>query len=288
MPRPLKITYGDQKPPYSYISLTAMAIIHSPQRMLPLSEIYRFIIDQFPYYRRNTQRWQNSLRHNLSFNDCFIKVPRNVTKSGKGSFWTLHPKAFDMFENGSLLRRRKRFRVKQLEKDLLNCEMAHLSSYRKMFTQQIYEPTPNWDFMKTFNADNDQNSELINSPAYQSPQFPFQHLLVPTHKSGELDHNTPTRPKRAFTIESLIAPDTMEMADKKFNHINYGIQEGVARNNAGEELLPFSFNQLVSQYQFCSPTFTNMLYNVQHSISAHHQQIQEQLMDYYNGPLHVF
>ncbi|XP_017771444.1 PREDICTED: fork head domain-containing protein FD5-like [Nicrophorus vespilloides] len=111
MPRPSRETYGDQKPPYSYISLTAMAIWSSPEKMLPLSEIYRFITDRFPYYRRNTQRWQNSLRHNLSFNDCFIKIPRRPDRPGKGAFWALHPSALDMFENGSFLRRRKRFKL---------------------------------------------------------------------------------------------------------------------------------------------------------------------------------
>lgn len=111
MPRPPRETYGDQKPPYSYISLTAMAIWSSPEKMLPLSEIYRFITDRFPYYRRNTQRWQNSLRHNLSFNDCFIKIPRRPDRPGKGAFWALHPSALDMFENGSFLRRRKRFKL---------------------------------------------------------------------------------------------------------------------------------------------------------------------------------
>ena len=111
MPRPTRESYGDQKPPYSYISLTAMALWNCPEKMLPLSEIYKFIMDNFPYYRKNTQRWQNSLRHNLSFNDCFIKIPRRADRPGKGAFWTLHPKAMSMFENGSLLRRRKRFKL---------------------------------------------------------------------------------------------------------------------------------------------------------------------------------
>lgn len=118
MPRPSRESYGDQKPPYSYISLTAMAIWSSPEKMLPLSEIYRFITERFPYYRRNTQRWQNSLRHNLSFNDCFIKVPRRPDRPGKGAYWALHPNALDMFENGSFLRRRKRFKLPDLCREL--------------------------------------------------------------------------------------------------------------------------------------------------------------------------
>ncbi|KAK0173964.1 hypothetical protein PV328_007094 [Microctonus aethiopoides] len=112
MPRPSRDSYnGEQKPPYSYISLTAMAIWSSKEKMLPLAEIYRFIADRFPYYRRDTRRWQNSLRHNLSFNDCFIKVPRNPHTPGKGAYWALHPAALSMFENGSYLRRRKRFKL---------------------------------------------------------------------------------------------------------------------------------------------------------------------------------
>lgn len=110
MPRPGRNTYNDQKPPYSYIALTAMAIQGSQEKMLPLSEIYKFIMDRFPFYRQNTQRWQNSLRHNLSFNDCFLKIPRRPDRPGKGSYWALHPMCGDMFENGSFLRRRKRFK----------------------------------------------------------------------------------------------------------------------------------------------------------------------------------
>ncbi|KAL3115984.1 hypothetical protein niasHT_007284 [Heterodera trifolii] len=111
MPRPVKSSFEDQKPPFSYIWLTYMAIQNSEDKMLPLTDIYNFIMDRFPFYRQNTRRWQNSLRHNLSFNDCFIKVPRRSDKPGKGSCWAIHPKAIKMFENGSCLRRQKRFKL---------------------------------------------------------------------------------------------------------------------------------------------------------------------------------
>ncbi|KAJ3595952.1 hypothetical protein NHX12_002361 [Muraenolepis orangiensis] len=129
MPRPGRNTYSDQKPPYSYISLTAMAIQSCPEKMLPLSEIYKFIMDRFPYYRENTQRWQNSLRHNLSFNDCFIKIPRRPDQPGKGSFWALHPSCGDMFENGSFLRRRKRFKILMAAERLAQSKQAEAAHY---------------------------------------------------------------------------------------------------------------------------------------------------------------
>ncbi|KAL7054730.1 hypothetical protein AAHC03_025755 [Spirometra sp. Aus1] len=103
------------KPPYSYISLITMAIQCSRSRMCTLSEIYGFITNLFPYYRQNKPRWQNSIRHSLSFNDCFVKVSRGPDKPGKGSFWTLHPDSGNMFENGCHLRRQKRFRDPQRE-----------------------------------------------------------------------------------------------------------------------------------------------------------------------------
>ena len=108
-------SYTHAKPPHSYISLITMAIQNNPNKMCTLSEIYQFIMDLFPFYRQNQQRWQNSIRHSLSFNDCFCKVPRSPDKPGKGSFWTLHPDAHNMFENGCYLRRQKRFKCVKKE-----------------------------------------------------------------------------------------------------------------------------------------------------------------------------
>ncbi|KAJ3590842.1 hypothetical protein NHX12_008790 [Muraenolepis orangiensis] len=113
VPKPYRRSLTHAKPPYSYISLITMAIQQSGSKMLTLNEIYQWIMDLFPYYRENQQRWQNSIRHSLSFNDCFVKVARSPDKPGKGSYWALHPNSGNMFENGCYLRRQKRFKIEE-------------------------------------------------------------------------------------------------------------------------------------------------------------------------------
>lgn len=76
---------------------------------MTLSSIYAWIRENFLYYRNADPAWQNSIRHNLSLNRCFMKVPRSKDEPGKGGFWRLDPVFAESLDNGEkVYRLRKR------------------------------------------------------------------------------------------------------------------------------------------------------------------------------------
>lgn len=197
MPRPRKSTYGDDKPPYSYVALCVMAIQSSPTKMMTLSQIYKFIIDNFPFYRENSLKWQNSLRHNLSFNDCFVKVSKTTDHGGKGNYWTLHEGSKEMFRDGSFLRRKRRFSLCNEEKcqepNLLFSHMRNIPNFEEKFELQIP--------LKYTNFQNFRD-DLMYSKTRLSP-----------------NKQTVKKQRKSFSIDDILSNDSREKKDKQENNV---------------------------------------------------------------------
>ena len=138
LPLPVK----DEKPNQSYIGLIGKAILSSPQKKLVLSDIYNFVLTHYPYFRNKGPGWRNSIRHNLSLNECFLKVGRSP--NGKGHYWAINPANLEDFSKGEYRRKRAHKRnkistqmcddpakLKQVHENLIKNSAPHSRGCRK-------------------------------------------------------------------------------------------------------------------------------------------------------------
>ncbi|KAI4177198.1 MAG: hypothetical protein LQ343_000681 [Gyalolechia ehrenbergii] len=77
----------DLKPSIPYAVMITQAILSKENETITLNDIYEWIMANFAYYRHLKTNWQNSIRHNLSLNAAFEKVPRGPNEPGKGMKW---------------------------------------------------------------------------------------------------------------------------------------------------------------------------------------------------------
>ncbi|XP_065060136.1 forkhead box protein E1-like [Rhopilema esculentum] len=96
--------------PYpSYIEMIATVLLSERPASKTLQEIYKHLEKRYPFLEQRGRSWKNSVRHTLSLNECFIKVPRQ--DSGKCCDWTVNQSYLNRFSVGDFRRQKRRPRT---------------------------------------------------------------------------------------------------------------------------------------------------------------------------------
>eukprot|EP01137_Pigoraptor_chileana_P024055 Opistho-2@91393 len=179
---------GYAKPPHSYASLITHAISTSGDKRMSLSEIYDWVILNYPFYKHAGNGWKNSIRHNLSLNKCFVKVARPDDKT---PCWTMNPNFQSAVEKVS----NKHLQVMQSKK----------SPIGKQQQQQLQPQQPQQQQQQT-------QQQLVQQPApkqvakVKRPIRQMSNPLVPTEDGGQRDPSTGSPHTRPADLKAAASP----------------------------------------------------------------------------------
>ncbi|XP_049547775.1 fork head domain-containing protein FD5 [Anopheles darlingi] len=206
------------KPQYSYIGLIAIAILSSPEKKLVLSDIYQHILDNYSYFRSRGPGWRNSIRHNLSLNDCFIKAGRSA--HGKGHYWAVHPANVEDFLKGDFRRRKAQRKVRRHMGLTSDDDIYDNSSPRQFAFSTIntppapvppsQAPQPPLSHQAAAAAAHHQQHQLYLGPGCLTPSAVTATATHQTTAAAIITMRNTMESfsrKRQFDVESLLRPD---------------------------------------------------------------------------------
>jgi len=216
--------HDEPKPSQSYIGLIAMAILSSKERKLVLSDIYQWILDHYAYFRYRGPGWRNSIRHNLSLNDCFVKADRSA--NGKGHYWAIHPANVEDFERGDFRRRRAQRKVRRamglsvpddddspgpspsassvVGRKPSYCSWTPSKSPPFFFTQRCQPLPDDWNCVAATTGE-DHPPSLGAPPLENGGIYRYDHGR--SGQSNVAGQHQPRVKRRLFDMDSILAPD---------------------------------------------------------------------------------
>ncbi|ORX62600.1 hypothetical protein DM01DRAFT_1314092 [Hesseltinella vesiculosa] len=165
------------KPPYSYATLIRYAIENSPEQKLTLNDIYNWVLEHYSYYKTAGTGWKNSIRHNLSLNKSFVRVPRPINEPGKGSYWIID---YNAAENEQRAKQPYRGRSNRAASDAA----IHTHSKPNGQAQRRHSMNPNASNQKTLPASTSLNPNTISHLAHHQHHTPGQNIHPLSHATS--------------------------------------------------------------------------------------------------------
>ncbi|VDK47962.1 unnamed protein product [Anisakis simplex] len=176
-----------EKPPYSYIALIAMAIHAKPDRRATLTEIYTYLQNNFDFFRGEYNGWKNSIRHNLSLNECFVKLPKSSGgRSGKGHQWTIDQNCDFLFEEGSYRRRPRGYKARNRGSNDFNNAQFETMCTGSALTESVFavDDVNGIHSRQTFLTQSAQSTPFWSSYDYPNQWPTVQSGIYPLATSG--------------------------------------------------------------------------------------------------------
>ncbi|KAM6948721.1 forkhead box protein Q1a [Aplochiton taeniatus] len=239
------------KPPYSYIALIAMAIRDSTSGRLTLAEINDYLMKKFPFFRGSYTGWRNSVRHNLSLNDCFLKVLRDPSRPwGKDNYWMLNPQSEYTFADGVFRRRRKRINKKTVKDEL----REYTEEVQQKTTPTVTKIKPTTKFTSSFAIDSILSKPFRKEKCFDDTSAVAGLKSTPWYTGLMMPQVFPPHAQSMFPVDSLIAHALSAYGGSVFT-------EGWHRKNClvAPELTLDCFQTIHAESATLRPDFYNQL-----------------------------
>ncbi|CAF1248750.1 unnamed protein product [Didymodactylos carnosus] len=218
-------TYRNPWGNLSYAQLITRAIESSPWKRLTLNEIYEWIIKFVPYFKdkidpKSSWGWKNSIRHNLSLHNQFIRVPvvSSLSKGPVKYVWTINPS----FKNNSPYKKYSLKRKRAAAAACLSSSNEHLLS-----SSSTCESTSNTN-------QDERHQPLLNMSNYPSAKSmrltsDFIHQLTP-----DQNHSNNNNGKNSSSLNQLTLAAAAAAAMSSFSDSSSHLQPYHAFTSAAQ------------------------------------------------------